>query len=58
MSTNFNDEIFNKAFEKAEISKLNPTEMDSYQSSLKIFRDNKGVRSKSWGVTKKKIHLD
>ncbi len=41
--TIFNDAIFSKAFEKAEIAKLNPTEMDSYQTSLKIFRDNKAT---------------
>ena len=39
----FNDDIFSKAFEKAEISKFEPNELDNYQSSLKIFRDNKAV---------------
>lgn len=37
------DEIFTQAFEKAELSKLNQTELYSYESSLKTFRDNKAV---------------
>ena len=35
--------IFEKAFEKAELAKFNQTEMDSYENSLKIYRDLKGV---------------
>jgi len=41
--TIFNDDVFSKAFEKAELAKLAPTELDSYQYSLKVFRDNKAV---------------
>jgi predicted transposase/invertase (TIGR01784 family) len=33
------DEIFYQAFEKAELAKLGPKEMDNYENSLKIFRD-------------------
>lgn len=39
----FRDEVFTRAFEKAELAKLAPEEMDSYERSLKIFRDNKAV---------------
>ena len=39
----FKDEVFTKAFEKAELAKFNQTELDSYEISLKIFRDNKAV---------------
>ncbi len=41
--TIFADEIFTKAFEKAELAKFGPAEMDSYQRSLKVFRDNKNT---------------
>ena len=36
----FKDKIFIQAFKKAEIAKYSPQEFDSYQQSLKIFRDN------------------
>lgn len=39
----FSDEIFAQAFEKAELAKFDPAELDSYEYSLKIFRDNKAV---------------
>ncbi len=39
----FKDEVFTKAFEKAELAKFNQAEMDSYENSLKIYRDLKGV---------------
>ncbi len=39
----FTDEVFTRAFEKAELAKLAPEEMDSYERSLKVFRDNKAV---------------
>ncbi len=39
----FKDAVFEQAFFKAELSKLNALEMDNYQSSLKVFRDNKAV---------------
>jgi predicted transposase/invertase (TIGR01784 family) len=37
------DEVFNKAFEKAEIAKFGEKEMASYEKSLKIYRDLKNV---------------
>lgn len=41
--TIFNDEVFTKAFEKAELAKFDQTELDKYESSLKTYRDLKGV---------------
>ncbi len=37
------DEVFNKAFEKAEIAKFGSREIASYENSLKIYRDLKNV---------------
>jgi predicted transposase/invertase (TIGR01784 family) len=39
----FKDEVFEQAFEKAEISNLKQSELDKYESSLKVYRDLKGV---------------
>ena len=39
----FKDAIFTQAFETAEIAKMNVAEMDSYERSLKVFRDNYAV---------------
>ena len=39
----FKDAVFTQAFEKAELAKFNQTEMDHYETSLKVFRDNKAV---------------
>ncbi len=39
----FKDDVFIKAFEKAELAKFDPTELDSYENSLKSYRDLKGV---------------
>lgn len=39
----FKDDIFTKAFEKAELAKLGQAELDSYENSLKYYRDLKGV---------------
>lgn len=39
----FKDDVFNKAFEKAEIAKFGQAEMDNYENSLKNYRDLKGV---------------
>jgi predicted transposase/invertase (TIGR01784 family) len=41
--TIFADEIFTQAFAKAELAKFGPGEMESYQRSLKVFRDNKNT---------------
>jgi predicted transposase/invertase (TIGR01784 family) len=37
------DEVFKQAFEKAEIAKFGQAELDSYEYSLKVFRDNKAT---------------
>jgi predicted transposase/invertase (TIGR01784 family) len=39
----FKDEVFIQAFEKAELAKFDQTELESYENSLKIYRDLKGV---------------
>lgn len=39
----FKDEVFTKAFEKAELANFGQAELDRYESSLKVFRDNKAV---------------
>ena len=39
----FSDEVFNQAFEKAELAKFGQTELANYENSLKIYRDLKGV---------------
>lgn len=39
----FAEEIFNQAFEKAELAKFGRTELANYENSLKIYRDLKGV---------------
>jgi predicted transposase/invertase (TIGR01784 family) len=41
--TIFSDDIFTQAFEKAELARFGQTELDSYEYSLKVFRDNKAV---------------
>ena len=37
------DEVFNQAFEKAELAKFGQMELVNYENSLKIYRDLKGV---------------
>jgi predicted transposase/invertase (TIGR01784 family) len=37
------DEVFNQAFEKAELAKFGQAELANYENSLKIYRDLKGV---------------
>jgi predicted transposase/invertase (TIGR01784 family) len=41
--TIFTDEVFNQAFEKAELAKFGQVELVNYENSLKIYRDLKGV---------------
>ena len=43
MPTIFSDEIFTKAFEKAELAKFGSLERDKYETSLKNYRDLKSV---------------
>jgi predicted transposase/invertase (TIGR01784 family) len=37
------DEVFNQAFDKAELAKFGQAELANYENSLKIYRDLKGV---------------
>jgi predicted transposase/invertase (TIGR01784 family) len=37
------DDVFNQAFEKAELAKFGQVELANYENSLKIYRDLKGV---------------
>lgn len=39
----FSDEVFSKAFEKAELAKFGQAELANYENSLKTYRDLKGV---------------
>ncbi|MCA0426393.1 MAG: Rpn family recombination-promoting nuclease/putative transposase [Bacteroidetes bacterium] len=39
----FSDEVFHQAFEKAELAKFGQAELASYENSLKVYRDLKGV---------------
>lgn len=41
--TIFKEDVFIQAFEKAELSKFNQTELDSYENSLKNYRDLKSI---------------
>ena len=41
--TIFNDEVFEQAFEKAELANFGQTDLDKYENSLKVYRDLKGV---------------
>ncbi|MFY8110146.1 MAG: Rpn family recombination-promoting nuclease/putative transposase, partial [Bacteroidia bacterium] len=57
------DEVFNKAFEKAEIAKFGAREIASYENSLKVYRDLKNVidtafdDGKNEGKTEGKIEM-
>lgn len=37
------EKVFEKLFSEAELAKLNPEDMNTYQESLKIYRDNKNA---------------
>lgn len=37
------DEVFQRAFDKAELAKLGPKELEEYERSLKVFRDLNGA---------------
>jgi predicted transposase/invertase (TIGR01784 family) len=45
----FQDAVFIQAFEKAEIAKYTPEELDDYQQSLKIYRDLNNVIDTAYG---------
>ena len=48
----FHDDIFTQAFEKAELAKLGPAELDRYEGSLKVYRDLKAVVDTAFGTGK------
>lgn len=48
----FKEEVFIKAFEKAELAKFNEAELASYENSLKVYRDLKGVIDTAFGEGK------
>ncbi|RYE23677.1 MAG: hypothetical protein EOP42_23045, partial [Sphingobacteriaceae bacterium] len=39
----FKDEVFTQAFEKAELANFKQDDLDRYEYSLKVFRDNKAT---------------
>jgi predicted transposase/invertase (TIGR01784 family) len=41
--TIFKDEVFEQAFEKAEIANFRQADLEKYEASLKVFRDNKAT---------------
>ncbi len=41
--TIFKDEVFEQAFAKAELARLNATDLESYENSLKVYCDLKNV---------------
>lgn len=53
--TIFKDEVFTQAFEKAELAKFNQAELDSYENSLKTYRDLKGVIDTAYGEGKAEV---
>lgn len=57
--TIFKDEVFTQAFEKAELAKFGQEELHSYENSLKIYRDLKGVIDTAFdeGKTEGKIEV-
>lgn len=50
--TIFSDEVFTQAFEKAELARFGQAELDSYENSLKTYRDLKGVIDTAFGEGK------
>ncbi len=48
----FKDEVFAQAFEKAGIANLGQAELDRYESSLKVYRDLKGIIDTAFGEGK------
>ncbi|NEO86021.1 MAG: Rpn family recombination-promoting nuclease/putative transposase [Spirulina sp. SIO3F2] len=43
------EEIFNKAFHEAEIARFNPEQVQSYENSLKYYRDLQNTMDTAWG---------
>jgi predicted transposase/invertase (TIGR01784 family) len=54
----FADEIFKKAFEKAELAKYDSAELDDYENSLKTYRDLRGVISTAFDEGKQEGKIE
>ena len=52
------EKIFEKIFKEAEIAKLNPKEMRSYQESLKAYRDNQNPMDYAVATAKKEARKE
>jgi predicted transposase/invertase (TIGR01784 family) len=52
------DDVFNQAFEKAELAKFDQVELASYENSLKIYRDLKSVIDTAYDEGKLKGKLE
>jgi predicted transposase/invertase (TIGR01784 family) len=48
----FSDDIFTRAFEKAELAKLDAQEMQQYEMNLKVYRDYKNTIESAFGEGK------
>jgi predicted transposase/invertase (TIGR01784 family) len=55
----FQERIFEKLFNEAEIAKLNPEEMDAYEKSLKSYRDQYSVleTARKEGASEREIEI-
>lgn len=52
------EKIFEKIFKEAEIAKLSPKEMRSYQESLKAYRDNQNTMDYAVTTAKKEARKE
>jgi predicted transposase/invertase (TIGR01784 family) len=56
--TIFKDEVFEQAFEKAELANLGQADLDKYEDSLKAYRDLKGVIDTAFDDGKKEREIE
>ena len=54
----FKDEVFNQAFEKAELAKFGQADLEGYENSLKSYRDLKGVIDTAFEDGKRERNLE
>ena len=52
------ERIFSKLFEAAEIAQLKPEDMNTYQESLKVYRDNQNTMNYAIETAKKEARLE
>ncbi|SFC92325.1 conserved hypothetical protein (putative transposase or invertase) [Flexibacter flexilis DSM 6793] len=43
MPSIFKDDVFEQAFEKAELARMGQSDLEKYEMNLKVYRDNKAV---------------